>query len=70
MQLKRAIWQAGSTHQVRKLDFIMDRIKTVNIEAWSLLFELDKEKWVMVHDAGIRYGVLTINLLEIFNNIL
>ena len=30
-QLKRAVWQAGSTHQVRKLDFIMNRIKTVNV---------------------------------------
>ena len=35
VQLKRAVWQAGSTHQVRKFNFIMGRIRTVNEEAWS-----------------------------------
>ena len=35
MQLKKAVWQAGSTHQVCKFNFIMDRIRTVNEEAWS-----------------------------------
>ena len=33
MQLKRAVWQARSAHQVHKFNFIMDRIKTVNEEA-------------------------------------
>ena len=70
VQLKRAVWQAGSAHQVRKFNFIMGRIRTVNEEAWSWLSEIEKEKWTLAHDDGLRYGVLTINLLEIFNSIL
>ena len=44
VQLKRAVWQAGSAHQVRKFNFIMGRIRTVNEEAWSWLSEIEKEK--------------------------
>ena len=32
--------------------------------------ELEKEKWILVHDDGLRYGILTINLSEVFNSIL
>ena len=44
VQLKRAVWQAGSTHQVCKFNFVMGRIRTVNEEAWSWLSEIEKEK--------------------------
>ena len=33
MQLKRAVWQAGNTHQICKFNFIMGRIRTMNEEA-------------------------------------
>ena len=48
----------------------MGRIRTVNEEAWSWLSEIEKEKWALAHDDGLRYGVLTTNLSEVFNSVL
>ena len=42
----------------------------MNEEAWSWLSEIEKEKWTLTHDDGLRYDVLTTNLSEIFNSIL
>ena len=42
----------------------------MNEEAWSWLSEIEKEKWTLAHDDGLRYSVLTINLSEVFNSIL
>ena len=42
----------------------------MNEEAWSWLSELEKEKWMLAHDDGLRYGVLTTNLSEVFNSVL
>ena len=68
--LKRLVWDAGSTCQIRKFDAIMDEIKNINPEARRNLDRIPREKWTLAHDGGRRYGILTTNCAEVFNSAL
>ncbi|KAG5577540.1 hypothetical protein H5410_057674 [Solanum commersonii] len=41
-----------------------------NVEAHEYLMKIPLDKWTISHDDGKRWGVLTTNLLELFNGVL
>ena len=41
----------------------MDKIKRINVKAQKWLGVISFEKWVISHDEGQRYGIVTINML-------
>ncbi|XP_076905073.1 uncharacterized protein LOC143560716 [Bidens hawaiensis] len=69
-QLKALAYRAGSQNQIRKFNSIMEEIGKINPKARQWLKEYAPEKWTLAHDGGKRYGLLTINLSEIFNSVL
>ena len=41
----------------------MNKIKRINVKAQKWLGVISFEKWVISHDEGQRYGIVTINML-------
>ncbi|XP_073036545.1 uncharacterized protein [Primulina eburnea] len=70
VHLKDLCWQAGSQHQVRKFDDIMNEIKNKQPNAYKYLSEIDKHKWTLAHDGGWRFGMMTTNISECLNGVL
>ncbi|XP_073049638.1 uncharacterized protein [Primulina eburnea] len=70
VHLKDLCWKAGTQHQIRKFDAIMDEIKNLESRAFVYLSEIDKHKWTLAHDGGWRRGVMTSNLSECLNSVL
>ncbi|PHT85927.1 hypothetical protein T459_08033 [Capsicum annuum] len=68
--LSDLMWNAASTHQVRKFEALMWEIREENEEAYEYLMQFPLDKWMISHDDGKRWGVLTTNLLESFNGLL
>ena len=68
VQLKGVVWQAGSTHQVCKFNFIMGRIRIVNEETWNWLSEIEKEKWTLAHDQ--RSAIVRGQMLQLLGDVL
>ncbi|GFS46235.1 hypothetical protein Acr_00g0100950 [Actinidia rufa] len=68
--------QAGTVHQVHKFDEIMDEIKNLGTKsesaarAYHALCNEDPTKWTLAHDGGYRWGVITPNDSECYNNVL
>ena len=76
VKVKDLIWQAGTAHQVRKFDEVMDEIKNLGMKsesaarAYRALCNEDPTKWTLAHDGGYRWGVTTTNDSECYNNVL
>ena len=68
--LKKLVWSAGSSHQIRKFNGFMEDIKKINRRAWEYLENIPVEKWTIAHDGGRRYGMRTTNISEVFNGVL
>nr|KAJ0206620.1 hypothetical protein LSAT_V11C500279080 [Lactuca sativa] len=68
--LKVLAYRAGSQNQVRKFNSIMDEIGKLNAQARQWLEGHSLCRWTLAHDGGKRYGLLTTNMSEIFNNVL
>nr|XP_043609554.1 uncharacterized protein LOC122581395 [Erigeron canadensis] len=69
-QLKALAYRAGSQNQVRKFNSIMEEIGRLNPDARQWLERHSLERWILAHDGGKRYDLLTTNLSEIFNSVL
>uniref|UniRef100_A0A251SCT1 Uncharacterized protein n=1 Tax=Helianthus annuus TaxID=4232 RepID=A0A251SCT1_HELAN len=69
-QLKALAYRAGSQNRIRKFNSIMEEIGKINRKARQWLEQHAFDKWTLAHDSGKRYGLLTTNLLEIFNSVL
>ncbi|RVW67673.1 Serine/threonine-protein phosphatase 7 long form-like [Vitis vinifera] len=48
----------------------MDTIGRINVEARNWLEHIPLEKWVLSHDGGWRYGIMTTNMSKVFNSVL
>ena len=48
----------------------MDTIDQINAEARNWLEHIPLEKWVLSHDGGRRYGIMTTNMSKVFNGVL
>ncbi|GFZ08227.1 serine/threonine-protein phosphatase 7 long form-like protein [Actinidia rufa] len=76
VKVKDLIWKAGTVHQVRKFDEVMDEIKNLGTKsdsaarAYRALCNEDPTKWTLAHDGGYRWGVTTTNDSECYNNVL
>ncbi|GFZ19793.1 hypothetical protein Acr_28g0004980 [Actinidia rufa] len=76
VKVKDLIWKAGTAHQVRKFDEAMDEIKKLGTNsesaarAYHALCNEDPRKWTLAHDGGYRWGVITTNDSECYNNVL
>ncbi|XP_047264154.1 uncharacterized protein LOC124896607 [Capsicum annuum] len=68
--LSDLMWNAALAHQVRKFEALMWEIREENEEASEYLMQFPLDKWMISHDDGKRWGVLTTNLLESFNGLL
>ncbi|CAH9097420.1 unnamed protein product [Cuscuta epithymum] len=69
-QLKKLCWQAESTPIVSEFHQYMQQIRGTNERAFKYLNDIPQEKWALCFDGGCRYGILTTNLSESFNNAL
>ena len=45
-------------------------IQAIDPKAWAYLNEIDKSKWCLAYDGNHRWGCLTTNNSESFNNVL
>ena len=48
----------------------METIGKINHNALSWLEAIPFEKWALSHDGGRQYGIMTTNMLEVFNSVL
>ncbi|CAH9146096.1 unnamed protein product [Cuscuta epithymum] len=69
-ELKKLCWQAGSTPTEQEFHDCMEQIRGINESAFLYLNEIPVEMWALSYDDGKRYGILTTNLSESFNNVL
>nr|XP_043638468.1 uncharacterized protein LOC122609490 [Erigeron canadensis] len=70
LTLKRLCWAIGSTTQERKFSRYKREIEALNPSAWKYLEEIDKSQWCLAFDNNLRWGSLTTNISESFNNVL
>lgn len=70
LSLKTLCWAVGSTTQERKFIRYMNEIKTINLEAWRYLEQIDKSQWCLLFDDDRRWGCLTTNISKTMNNAL
>ena len=48
----------------------MATIGRINYEAQQWLKAIPLQLWALSHDGGQRYGIMTTNIFEVFNNVL
>lgn len=69
--LKSLCWTIGCTTQERKYRWAIRQMKRINPEAWDYLKEIPRNKWTLLRDHNNRrWGNLTTNMSECFNNVL
>ncbi|XP_027158043.1 uncharacterized protein LOC113759665 [Coffea eugenioides] len=68
--LKDLLVAAANENQVFNFQRKMETIGKINPEARKWLDDLPVEKLALAHDGGKRYGIMTTNLLEVFNSVL
>ncbi|XP_027082558.1 uncharacterized protein [Coffea arabica] len=68
--LKNHLVAACYENQVFKFQRKMETIGKINPKARKWLDDLRVEKWALAHDGGKSYGIMTTNLLEVFNSVL
>ncbi|KAG5617552.1 hypothetical protein H5410_017376 [Solanum commersonii] len=62
--------RAATAHKVRKFEALMWKIQEENREAYEYLMPIPLNKWIVSHDDGKRWEVLTTNRSESFNGFL
>ena len=68
--LKNLVCRATLATKVGKFNMHMDTIGRINLEAQRWLEAIPFEKLALSHDGGRRYGIMTISMSEVFNNVL
>ena len=68
--LKDLMCRAAMESKVKKIISHMDTIGRINAEARNRLEHIPLEKWALSHDGGRKYGIITTNMSEVFNDVL
>ena len=68
--LKQLLCRAALETKVEKFSMHMETIGKINHNALSWLEAIPFEKWALSHDGGRQYGIMTTNMLEVFNSVL
>ncbi|KAD4889160.1 hypothetical protein E3N88_21233 [Mikania micrantha] len=70
-RMKRLCWDIGSTTQQRKYEHSVQLLSNLNPQAWEYLKGIKESKWTLLNDKNhCRWGNLTTNISESFNNTL
>ncbi|XP_031122553.1 uncharacterized protein LOC116025463 [Ipomoea triloba] len=69
-RLKSLVWEASSSVKQRDFDLAMKTIQEIFPDAYQYLGEIPPKYWALSHDGGHRFGILTTNSSESFNNTL
>ena len=68
--LKNLVCRAAVATTPRKMNRHMATIGIINSEAQRWLEVIPLQLWALSHDGGRRYGIMTTNMSEVFNNVL
>ena len=68
--LKNFVCRAALASTERKFNKHMTTIWRINSEALQWLEAFPFQLWVFSHDRDRRYGIMTTNILEVFNSVL
>ena len=68
--LKNLVCRATLASTQRKFNKHMATIGRINFEAQQWLEAIPFQLWVLSHDRGRRYGIMTTNMSEVFNSFL
>ena len=68
--LKNLVCRVALATTQRKFNRHMDIIGRINLEAQQWLEAIPLEIWALSHDGGQRYGIMTMNMSEVFNSVL
>ena len=68
--LKNLVCKAALSSTERKFNKHMTIIGRINSVALQWLKAIPFQLWALSHDGGRRYGIMTINILEVFNSVL
>ncbi|CAA0813214.1 MuDR family transposase, partial [Striga hermonthica] len=63
-------WRLGSLCSRRKFEHARQQLQECHPEACSYLFQIPLEKWTLYKDNRRRWGTLTTNMSESYNNVL
>lgn len=71
-RLKLLVMAAGKANQTRKYEYFMNQIWQLNQEAydWLTTVNVRPEQWALCKDDGYRWGHISTNMAECFNNLL
>ncbi|XP_047949355.1 uncharacterized protein LOC125195217 [Salvia hispanica] len=70
IMVKRLVWKMGIATKKRKFKKRRRLLRNVNNEALQYLDTVDKEKWNLAYDNRKRWGEMTTNMVESYNNVL
>ena len=68
--LKNLVCRAALTSTKRKFNKHVTTIGRINVEVQQWLEAISFQLWALSHDGGRRYGIMTTNMLEVFNSVL
>ena len=68
--LKNLVCRAAVATTPRKMNRHMATIGRINSEVQQWLEAIPFQLWALSHDGGRRYGIMTTNMLEVFNSVL
>ena len=68
--LKNLVCRATLASTERKFKKHMNTIERINSKALQWLEAVPFQLWALSHDEGRRYGLMTTNILEVFNSVL
>ena len=68
--LKNLMCKAVLATKIEKFNKHINTIGRINATTQQWLEAIPFEKWALSHDGGRRYGIMTTNMLEIFNSVL
>ncbi|CDP08613.1 unnamed protein product [Coffea canephora] len=70
LQLKKLCWAMGRARQLGKWRMFRRELRNMFLDVWNYLSAISPEKWCLTHDDSRRWGILTINISESYNNVL
>ena len=68
--LKNLVCRAALASSQRKFNQHLTIIKRINSKAQQWLEAIPYQLWALSHDGGRKYGIMTNNMLEVFNSVL
>ena len=71
MELKSVLWRCAGTTSVKEFERGMERLKSLNEEAWKYLADMEPGQWTRSHfSPRALTDCLVNNLSEIFNSMI